>query len=85
MINDGIKFWENINLKELGIVSPGFYFFCFLLMQGEVQKVEWIIPLTIFLTSLAPEHRLLKINMASIVIEIRMNDLKLSFLCKIWL
>lgn len=54
MINDGIKFWENINLKELGIVSPGFYFFCFLLMQGEVQKVEWIIPLTIFFNIIGP-------------------------------
>lgn len=42
MINHGIKFWENINLKELGILSPGFYFFLFFTSYAGGGAESWV-------------------------------------------
>lgn len=48
MINHGTKFWENVNLKEFGILRPGFiYFYVFERGEPQVQKVEGIIPLNL--------------------------------------
>lgn len=49
MINHGTKFWENVNVKEFGILSPDFiYLFqCYERGEPQVQKVEWIFPLNL--------------------------------------